>query len=62
MRISSDYLKNIYIKEKYLGNEYCKALLENISQLAIKRGCGRDQWLSDWMVYRLNHEKIAKIA
>ena len=43
------YIEDIYIREKYRGNGYGKALLRYICQLAVERDCGRvEWWCLDW--------------
>ena len=43
------YIEDMYVREKYRGNGYGKALLKHICQLAVERDCGRvEWWCLDW--------------
>jgi GNAT superfamily N-acetyltransferase len=43
------YIEDIYVRMEYRGNEYGKALLKYICQLAVERDCGRVELLClDW--------------
>jgi GNAT superfamily N-acetyltransferase len=43
------YVEDIYVREKYRGKGYGKALLKHICKLAIERDCGRvEWWCLDW--------------
>ena len=43
------YLEDLYVKEKYRGKGYGKALLKKLAQIAIERDCGRlEWWCLDW--------------
>ena len=43
------YLEDLYIREKYRGKGYGKALLTYIAKLAVERDCGRFEWaVLDW--------------
>jgi len=43
------YLEDLYIREKFRGKGYGKALLSFIANIAIERDCGRIEWsVLDW--------------
>lgn len=43
------YLEDLFVKPEYRGKGYGKALLKNLAQLALERGCGRFEWVClDW--------------
>lgn len=43
------YIEDIYIREKYRGKGYGKAMLKKICHLAKERDCGRvEWWCLDW--------------
>ena len=43
------YLEDLYVKPKYRGNGYGKALLQELARIALERGCGRlEWWCLDW--------------
>ncbi len=46
---SGIYLEDVYIRPKYRGKGYGKAALKKLAQIAVKRGCGRLEWVClDW--------------
>ena len=43
------YLEDLFVKPKYRGNGYGKAILKRLAQIAVDRGCGRLEWSClDW--------------
>ena len=43
------YLEDLFVKPKYRGNGYGKAILKRLAQIAVERGCGRLEWSClDW--------------
>ena len=43
------YLEDLFVLEEYRGKGYGKALLKKLAQIAVKRGCGRLEWVClDW--------------
>lgn len=43
------YLEDLYVKPKYRGNGYGKAILTELARIAVERGCGRlEWWCLDW--------------
>lgn len=43
------YLEDLYILPAYRGKGYGKALLHTLAKIAVKRGCGRLEWVClDW--------------
>lgn len=43
------YLEDLFIRPKFRGKGYGKALLEHLAQICIERGYGRFQWwVLDW--------------
>lgn len=43
------YLEDLFVKPKYRGNGYGKAILKRLVQIAVERGCGRLEWSClDW--------------
>jgi GNAT superfamily N-acetyltransferase len=43
------YLEDLFIREKYRGKGYGKALLTLLARIAVERGCGRLEWsVLDW--------------
>lgn len=43
------YLEDLYVQPAHRGRGYGKALLSNVAQLAVQRGCGRFEWsVLDW--------------
>lgn len=43
------YLEDLFVKPKYRGNGYGKAILKRLAQIAVERGCGRLEWsCPDW--------------
>ena len=43
------YLEALFVKPKYRGNGYGKAILKRLAQIAVERGCGRLEWSClDW--------------
>lgn len=38
------YLEDLFVKPKYRGNGYGKAILKRLAQIAVERGCGRLEW------------------
>ena len=43
------YLEDLFVKPKYRGNGYGKAILKRQAQIAVERGCGRLEWSClDW--------------
>ena len=43
------YLEDLFLKPKYRGNGYGKAILKRLAQIAVERGCGRLEWSClDW--------------
>lgn len=43
------YLEDLYVKPKYRGKGYGKALLRKLASIAVERGCGRFEWSClDW--------------
>ena len=43
------YLEDLFVKPKYRGNGYGKAILKRLAQIAVERGCGRLEWAClDW--------------
>ena len=46
---SGVYLEDLYVKPKFRGKGYGKALLKKLAQIAVERGCGRlEWWCLDW--------------
>ena len=45
------YLEDLFVKPKYRGKGYGKALFERVAEIACTRGCGRLEWSClDWNV------------
>lgn len=43
------YLEDLFVKPKYRGKGYGKALLRELAKIANERGCGRFEWVClDW--------------
>ena len=43
------YLEDLYVRPRYRGWGYGKALLKKLAQIAVERGCGRlEWWCLDW--------------
>ena len=43
------YLEDLFVKKEYRGKGYGKALLKNLAQITVERGCGRLDWSClDW--------------
>lgn len=43
------YLEDLYVREPHRGKGYGKAILQELSRLAVARGCGRLEWQClDW--------------
>ena len=43
------YLEDLYVKPDYRGRGYGKALIKELADIAVKRGCGRLEWSClDW--------------
>ena len=43
------YLEDLFVLPEYRGKGYGKALLKNLSKIAVERGCGRLEWAClDW--------------
>ena len=43
------YLEDLFVKPKYRGNGYGKAILKRLAQIAVERGCERLEWSClDW--------------
>lgn len=43
------YLEDLFVLPEYRGKGYGKALLTNLAQIAVERGCGRLEWSClDW--------------
>lgn len=43
------YLEDLYVRPRYRGMGYGKALLARLAELARERGCGRlEWWVLDW--------------
>ena len=43
------YLEDLFVKPKYRGNGYGKAIFKRLAQIAVERGCGRLEWSClDW--------------
>jgi GNAT superfamily N-acetyltransferase len=43
------YLEDLYVREKFRGRGYGKAMLEHLAAICIERGYGRFQWwVLDW--------------
>ena len=43
------YLEDLFVKPQYRGRGYGKALLCQLAQIAVERGCGRLEWVClDW--------------
>ena len=43
------YLEDLYVRPAYRGKGYGKALLRELAQIAVNRGCGRLEWSClDW--------------
>ena len=43
------YLEDLFVKPKYRGNGYGKAILKRLAQIAVERGCGRlERSCLDW--------------
>jgi len=43
------YLEDLYVKEKYRGTGFGKALLTLLAKIAVERDCGRMEWaVLDW--------------
>ena len=43
------YLEDLFVKTEYRGKGYGKALLRQLAQIALERGCGRlEWWCLDW--------------
>ena len=46
---SGIYLEDLFVKPKFRGKGYGKALLKKLAQIAVERGCGRFEWCClDW--------------
>ena len=43
------YLEDLYVQPAYRGRGYGKALLKQLAQITVERGCGRLEWAClDW--------------
>ncbi len=43
------YLEDLYVKPKYRGKGYGKALIKKLASIAVERNCGRlEWWCLDW--------------
>lgn len=43
------YLEDLYIKEKYRGKGYGRAIISELAKIAVERDCGRlEWWCLDW--------------
>ena len=43
------YLEDLYVLPEYRGKGYGKAILKRLAAIAVKRGCGRMEWVClDW--------------
>ena len=43
------YLEDLFVRPAYRGKGYGKALLRQLAQIALERGCGRMEWAClDW--------------
>ncbi len=43
------YLEDLFVRPDYRGKGYGKAMLRNLAQIALTRGCGRlEWWCLDW--------------
>lgn len=43
------YLEDLYVMPEYRGFGYGRAILKELAQIAVKRGCGRlEWWCLDW--------------
>ncbi len=43
------YLEDLYVRPEYRGRGYGKAILKELSRIAVERGCGRLEWSClDW--------------
>lgn len=43
------YLEDLYVLPEYRGRGYGKALMRELAQIAVERGCGRfEWWCLDW--------------
>ncbi len=46
---SGIYLEDLFVKPKYRGLGYGRALLKQLAKIAVERGCGRlEWWCLDW--------------
>lgn len=46
---SGIYLEDLYVMPEYRGKGYGKALLKQLAEIAVERGCGRLEWCClDW--------------
>lgn len=43
------YLEDLFVKPEFRGKGYGKAILKELSRIAVERGCGRmEWWCLDW--------------
>ena len=43
------YLEDLFVLKEFRGNGYGKALIKELSKIAVERGCGRLEWAClDW--------------
>lgn len=43
------YLEDLYVRPTYRGRGHGKALIKELARIAVKRGCGRFEWVClDW--------------
>ena len=45
---SGIYLEDLYVNQEKRGKGYGKALLKQLAQIAVERGCGRLEWCSHY--------------
>lgn len=49
------YLEDLYVKPDYRGRGHGKALIKELAEIAVKRGCGRLEWSClDWNTPSIN--------
>ena len=49
------YLEDLYVKPDYRGRGHGKALIKELADIAVKRGCGRLEWSClDWNTPSIN--------